>query len=240
MADDLTSRLEIQPARPMRKRGIERHNLLLHATERLLAESSDEDVSLAQIAEAAEVPLASVYHFFPNRNAAFVALALRFNEEIYRLSIQPLRDPEPQTWQEMLEMKHARDAAFQNSRPAALRLFLGAGVSVAVRNADLTGNTRIARSRERLFDAYFHVPYVPDFAERLEVSGAAMDGIWALSYGRHGVITEEFRKEATAVAVTYLRRYLPEFLPRKALTQAALDRLYIPLDEMSGNPFAEE
>lgn len=240
MADDLTSRLEIQPARPMRKRGIERHNLLLHATERLLAESSDEDVSLAQIAEAAEVPLASVYHFFPNRNAAFVALALRFNEEIYRLSIQPLRDPEPQTWQEMLEMKHARAAAFQNSRPAALRLFLGAGVSVAVRNADLTGNTRIARSRERLFDAYFHVPYVPDFAERLEVSGAAMDGIWALSYGRHGVITEEFRKEATAVAVTYLRRYLPEFLPRKALTQAALDRLYIPLDEMSGNPFAEE
>ena len=239
MADDLTSRLEIQPARPMRKRGIERHNLLLHATERLLAESSDEDVSLAQIAEAAEVPLASVYHFFPNRNAAFVALALRFNEEIYRLSIQPLRDPEPQTWQEMLEMKHARAAAFQNSRPAALRLFLGAGVSVAVRNADLTGNTRIARSRERLFDAYFHVPYVPDFAERLEVSGAAMDGIWALSYGRHGVITEEFRKEATAVAVTYLRRYLPEFLPRKALTQAALDRLYIPLDEMSGNPFAE-
>ena len=240
MADELTSRLELQPARPMRKRGIERHNLLLDATERLLAESSDEDVSLAQIAEAAEVPLASVYHFFPNRNAAFVALALRFNEEFYRLSIEPLTDPEPSSWQEMLDMKHARAAAFQNSRPAALRLFLGAGVSVAVRNADLSGNARIARSRERMFDAYFHVPYMPDFAERLEVSGAAMDGIWALSYGRHGSITEEFRKEATAVAVTYLRRHLPEFLPRKALTRAALDRLYIPLDEMSGNPFAEE
>ena len=67
-----------------------------------------------------------------------------------------------------------------------------------------------------------------------------MDGIWALSYGRHGLITDEFRAEATAVAVTYLRRYLPEFLPRKALTQAALDRLYIPLDEMSDNPFASE
>jgi AcrR family transcriptional regulator len=240
MADDLTSRLEILPARPMRRRGIERHNLLLDATERLLAESSDDDVSLAQIAEAADVPLASVYHFFPNRNAAFVALALRFNEEIYRLSIQPLRDPEPSSWQAMLGMKHARAAAFQNSRPAALRLFLGAGVSVAVRNADLTGNARIARSRERMFDAYFHMPYVPDFAERLEISGAAMDGIWALSSGRHGLITEEFRKEATAVAVTYLRRHLPEFLPRKALTQVALDRLYIPLDEMSGNPFADE
>jgi AcrR family transcriptional regulator len=240
MADELTSRLEFPPARPMRKRGIERHNLLLDATERLLAESSDEDVSLAQIAEAAEVPLASVYHFFPNRNAAFVALALRFNEEFYRLSIEPLTDPEPSSWQEMLDMKHARAAAFQNSRPAALRLFLGAGVSVVVRNADLSGNARIARSRERMFDAYFHMPYMPDFAERLEVSGAAMDGIWALSYGRHGSITEEFRKEATAVAITYLRRHLPEFLPRRALTQAALDQLYIPLDKMSGNPFADE
>lgn len=240
MADDPTSRLEIQPARPMRRRGIERHNLLLDATERLLAESSDEDVSLAQIAEAAEVPLASVYHFFPNRNAAFVALALRFNEEIYRLSIQPLTDPEPQNWQEMLDMKHARAAAFQNSRPAALRLFLGAGVSVAVRNADFTGNARVARSRERMFDAYFHMPYVPDFAALLEISAAAMDGIWALSYGRHGLITEDSRKEATAISITYLRRYLPEFLPRRPLTQKALDRIFIPLDEMSDNPFADE
>jgi AcrR family transcriptional regulator len=240
MTDDLTSRLEIQPARPMRRRGIERHNRLLDATERLLAESSDEDVSLAQIAEAAEVPLASVYHFFPNRNAAFVALAQRFNEEIYRLSIQPLTGPEPQSWQDMLDMKHARAAAFQNSRPAALRLFLGAGVSVAVRNTDLSGNTRIARSRERMFDAYFHMPYVPDFAERLEVSGAAMDGIWALSYGRHGLITDEFRNEATAVAVTYLRRYLPQFLQRKPLTQKALDRIFIPLEEMSQSLFAKE
>ena len=162
----------------MRKRGVERYNILLDATERLLGDNSDEDISLAQIAEAAEVPLASVYHFFPNRNAAFVALALRFNEQIYQTSITPLADPEPQTWQELLHMIHARAADFQNKRPAALRLFLGAGVSVAVRNADLSGNARIARSRERFFDAYFHMPIVPDFVERLEIAGASMDGIW--------------------------------------------------------------
>lgn len=228
------------PSRQMRKRGVERHNTLLDATEKLLTVHNDEDVSLAQIAEEAGVPLASVYHFFPNRNAAFVALALRFNEEIYHLSIQPLTDPEPQTWQEMLHMKHSRAAAFQNSRPAALRLFLGAGVSVAVRNADLSGNSRIARSRERLFEAYFHMPYIPDFVDRLEISGASMDGVWALSYGRHGTITEAFRLEASASAIDYLRRFLPEFLPRKPLTQKAIDRLYIPIEQMAANPFAQE
>jgi AcrR family transcriptional regulator len=233
-------RSELLPARQMRRRGVERFNSLLDATERLLGDNNDEDVSLAQIAEAAEIPLASVYHFFPNRNAAFVALALRFNEEIYQLSIQPLLDPEPRSWQEMLHMKHSRAASFQNSRPAALRLFLGAGVSVAVRNADLSGNARIARSRERLFEAYFHMPFIPDFVDRLEIAGASMDGIWALSYGRHGSITDAFREEATAGAIDYLRRFLPEFLPRKPLTQKALDRLYIPLEQMASNPFASE
>jgi AcrR family transcriptional regulator len=235
-----STRSEAHPARQMRKRGVERYNTLLDATEKLLTVQNDEDVSLAQIAEEAGVPLASVYHFFPNRNAAFVALALRFNEEIYHLSIQPLTDPEPQTWQDMLHMKHSRAAAFQNSRPAALRLFLGAGVSVAVRNADLSGNARLARSRERLFEAYFHMPYLKDFVDRLEIAGASMDGIWALSYGRHGTITEEFRLEASASAIDYLRRFLPEFLPRKPLTQKAIERLYIPIEQMAANPFAQE
>ena len=208
--------------RPMRRRGVERHHLLLDATETLLARHFEEDVSLAQIAEAADVPLASVYHFFPNRNAAFVALAKRFNAEIYERSIAPLTDPEPQTWQELLAMKHERAAAFQNSRPAALRLFLGAGVSVAVRNADFSGNAKIAASRARMFEAYFHMPFIADFVLRLEVAGASLDGIWAMSYGKHGFITDELRIEATAAAIAYLRRFLPEILQRKPLTAEAL------------------
>lgn len=230
--------VEFLPSRPMRKRGIERYNLLLDATEELLADNSDEDISLAQIAQAANVPLASVYHFFPNRNTAFVALARRFNEEIYRVSITPVVDPEPQTWQDLLHTIHKRAATFQNSRPAALRLFLGAGVSVAVRNTDLSGNARIARSRERFFEAYFHMPFVPDFVERLEIAGASVDGIWALSYSRHGHITDYYRQEATANAIEYLRRFLPELLPRKPLTQAAMERIFIPPERMTVSPFA--
>ena len=222
---------ELTQNRPMRKRGIERFNLLLDATERLLADSGDEDISLAQIAEAAEVSLASVYYFFPNRNAVYVALALRFNDEIYERSIRPLRDPEPQSWQELLGMKHKAAAAFQNSRPAALRLFLGAGVSAAVRSADFTGNARLARSRARMFAAYFDMQPMPDLPRWLEVSAAAMDGIWSLSYGYHGRITDAYREEATACAVTYLRRYLPEVLPRKPLTDAALAAIRIEPDE---------
>ena len=49
---DLLAELTVN--RPVRRRGIERYNLLLDATETLLAQSGDEDISLAQIAEAAD------------------------------------------------------------------------------------------------------------------------------------------------------------------------------------------
>ena len=215
-------------ARPMRRRGIARLNRLLDATERLLERHDEQEVSLARIAAEAGVPLPSVYHFFPNRNVAFEALALRFNEEIYRRSIEPLDDPPPASWQELLERKHIRAAAFQNGRAAALRLFLGAGVSVAIRQADFAGNARLARSRARMFEAYFQLPFLPDFEKRLEVATAINDGIWSLSYGRHQRITEEFRAEATAAAIAYLRAFLPEYLPPRPPEEALLAQIYLP------------
>ena len=60
MTDAQAPRPDFSPSRPMRRRGVERYNILLDATERLLADSSDEDISLAQIADAAEVDHESV------------------------------------------------------------------------------------------------------------------------------------------------------------------------------------
>ncbi|MGP2491965.1 TetR/AcrR family transcriptional regulator [Mesorhizobium sp. PUT5] len=203
-----------QGERPMRSRGLKRVQDILDATEILLAEKSNEDVSLAQIAEQAEIPLASLYHFFPNRNAAFVALAKRFNEQLYRLAIEPM-DPRPTSWQQVVSFRQARSAAFLNARPAALRLFLGAGVSVDVRAADWAGNEAVARSRVKLLEAYFHLPYIKDLQTKIAVAIALQDGIWALSYGRLGFIAPEFVDASTEAAISYLRNYLPQhFEPR--------------------------
>jgi AcrR family transcriptional regulator len=173
--------VEPKAERPMRRRGVERRKHILDATDALLAERGAGDISLADIAGRADVPLALLYHFVPYRNAAFVALALRFNEEIDRRSIAPLTDPEPATRQDLLDRKHRRAAEFQNGRPAALRLVLGAGVSVAVRTTDVTGNARIALGRARFLEVSFRRPEIPRFVDHLEIGAAAMDGIGALS-----------------------------------------------------------
>ncbi len=196
---------------PLRKRGVERFEVLLDATEALLADRANEDVSLAQIAEKAGVPLASVYHFFPNRNSAFVALAQRFHIALHAIAQEPLQPP-ISGWQEVIASRQKIGAKYLNAHPAALRLFLGAGVSVDVRNTDLNGNADLARDRVKFLDHYFEMPKIRDLEKRIAISIALMDGIWALSYSVYGRITDEYVAESTRASVIYLRCFLPEFI----------------------------
>lgn len=214
----MTSRLPVRPHSgpriPVRKHAQERFDALLDATETLLARSLDEEISLAQIAELAAVPLASVYHFFPNRNAAFVALAQSFHSKLLHLARQPHK-PLPQTWQEMLERNQRRSAAYLNNHPAALRLFMGAGVSVQVRNLDMAGNAALARLRVDQFSRYFEMPRIADFEKRVATAQAITDGVWALSYSVHSRVSDDYIIEAHRASCSYLRCFIPELLTPK-------------------------
>lgn len=199
---------------PMRKRGLERFSLLLDATADLLAELVNEDISLAQIAERAGVPLASVYHFFPNRNAAFVALAQRYHAELGASARAPV-EPPPETWQDYIANRQRHGAGYLNANPAALRLFMGAGVSVEVRNTDLNGNAELARLRAAYLRATFDMPNIPDLEDKVAVSIALVDGIWAMSYSLHRQIAPRYLNESIRSAIAYLRCYLPEVVGRR-------------------------
>lgn len=198
--------------RPLRARGIRRVEVLLDATEQLLAYSPDDDISLATIALHAGVPVPSVYHFFPNRNAALVALAGRYHRELAQVNSRPLA-PEPPTWQEMVRMRQKDGADYLNRHPAALRLFMGAGVSVEVRNLDLSGNAETAVNRAGQWRQRFDCSGLSRLEFWLAVVIGLTDGIWAISYSQHGVITEEYVAESSRASIAYLRSFLPEELP---------------------------
>jgi AcrR family transcriptional regulator len=202
--------------RPLRARGIKRVELLLDAAERLLSTASEEEVSLASIAAEAKVPLPSVYHFFPNRNAILVALAGRYHRDLAELSSRPL-DPTPEGWQDMVRMRQKIGVAYLNERPAALRLFMGAGVSVEVRTLDLRGNATLATRRAADMRELFECSGLGNLEYWIAISIGLMDGIWAVSYAEHGQITDDYVAESTRAAIAYLRCYLPEHLPRRAV-----------------------
>lgn len=196
---------------PMRKRGIERFEHLLDATAAVLGERPDEDISLAQIAEKAGVPLASVYHFFPNRNAALEALAKRYHQRIGDLAMIDGQGI-PDRWQDLFASRIRRSAAYLNSEPAALRLFMGAGVSAEIRNVDVEGNAALAAKRAAYMRDIFDLPAMPDLEQRIATALALIDGIWALSYSEHRRITDAYVEEGILATTAYLRCYLPERL----------------------------
>ena len=114
------------PRAPSRGRGIMRYEGLLDSLEALLAEHDLEDVGLGQIAEHARVPPASVYHFFPTKEAAFMALVQRYVFEIRALQKhRPVPPSALRSWQDFLaqELRDAID--FFRSTPQAKKLFLG-------------------------------------------------------------------------------------------------------------------
>ena len=204
--------------RPLRTRGLRRVETLIDATERLLSRASGDDLSLASVAAEARVPLPSVYHFFPNRNAILVALAARYHRKLAELASQPL-EPEPESWQDMVRMRQRIGVAYLNEHPAALRLFMGAGVSVEVRTLDLRGNATTATARAADMRQRYECAGLDNLEHWLAVSIGLMDGIWAISYAEHGRITEDYVVESTRAAIAYLRCYPPEHLPRRRVNR---------------------
>jgi AcrR family transcriptional regulator len=197
--------------RPARARGVQRLNILLDATARVLERVTDGEISLADIAAESGVPLPSVYHFFPNRISALVALAARYHGELAN-SARTNMDSAPD-WQGFMRMWYRRGANYLNERPAALRLFMGAGISLEVRHLDFGGNERIAAAHADQLRSVFRCDDIEDLEHYLRVSAGLLDGIWSLSYAEHGRVTDGYLAESTKAVIAYMRCYLPEHLP---------------------------
>lgn len=199
--------------KPQRHRGVLRFEHLLDATETLLTAHPDRDISLSMVASAADVPLPSIYHFFPNKGAILVALAQRYHGALAELALQDLAPP-PDSWQDIVRRRQQGGTAYLNQHPAALRLFMGAGVSAEVRTLDLQGNSSLSALRAAEFRRWFDCSPIPNLEQRLAISIGIMDGIWAISWSQHQRITDAFLAESTRASTAYLRCFLPEILPR--------------------------
>ena len=197
---------------PQRKRGIVRFEQLLDATETLLTEYPDEDISLALVASTAEVPLPSIYHFFPNKDAILVALAQRYHAALDEMAREEMCPP-PKSWQEIIRRRQQSGVVFLNEHPSALRLFMGAGVSAQVRTLDLQGNASLSALRAAEFRRWFDCSSIPDLEAKLAITIGLMDGIWALSWSQHKRVSDAFLEESIRASIAYLRCFLPEILP---------------------------
>ena len=207
-----SARASGRPRAPARERGIQRFAQLLDATDALLTEHHADEVGLYQIAERAGVPPASVYHFFPTKEAAFLALTRRYLDGFEQIFLEPVEAEAFGSWLTLMDRDRRRSAEYFNAHPPAMKLLLGRYGGQDTRRADLEFNKQAGAGLYSRLRAAFVMPKVRFAAEKFRITLEIQDAIWAISYAEHDKITEEYQQEASRAARAYLRLYFPEHI----------------------------
>lgn len=209
---------------PSRVKGVTRYAALIDATEALLMDQSAADVGLYQIAERANVPPASVYHFFPTKEAAFLALTQRYLDGFRDLACRPVAAEALSGWQALLASDLRLAMEYYDLHPPALKLLLGGygGEETAKTNREY--NERSAHDVYDRFNAAFHLPFMREVEKKFHIMLEIIDAVWRIGYLKHGAITEEYYGEALDASVAYSRLFLPDRLELREEHRAALTR----------------
>lgn len=190
--------------------------MLLDAADALLNEKETTEVGLYDIAGAAKVPPASVYHLFPTKEAAFVALAERYLVGLSHHIVRPVQPGELRRWQDFVALEIRRAIEYYNDNKVMSKLFFGANVIPDVRILDVKNVAAASASTYGRMNRLFEMPYLYDADTKFAALIGIYDGIWMTSYSRHGRITEDFARETELAGVAYCGTFLPAVIPLRA------------------------
>lgn len=137
--------------RPLQARARERVERILEVTASLLAGPAADTLSTAEIARRAGVPIGSVYHYFPSKEAILAELAGRKFLEVDATSARRLgKDLARMDWRRALERSIDAGVTAFRSDPVYLRLWRITRSSPAFRSVAAASDERFARSLELL------------------------------------------------------------------------------------------
>ena len=208
--------------RPSQARGEAKFEQLLDAVHTLIEERGIDNFSLTDVAKKADVATGSAYHFFPNLEAAFIALVERFDQAFADIVHAPIPFNAAASWQDILAIHFEKSREYINANPPALILIIGPGRSWQTKQADTIGNSAIAEAMAESFSQHFVLPEDPPTLELLALGIRILEGLWELSVQRHGHVTAAFSQETIRAVSAYLRLYWPEYLPRVELNTAGV------------------
>jgi AcrR family transcriptional regulator len=168
---------------PTQARSRERLRRVLDAADDVLANEGAGAFTTNRIAQAAGIPVGSVYRYFPDKEAIVEALALLYWSDFEDLVAAAAeideRDPLPDPGAVVID---ALAAGFR-ARPGFLALWYGGLRTEKVRNVTRPTRTAIARSMERILAT--HWPAAPALARATTARMAVLAG--------DGLLREAFR-----------------------------------------------
>jgi AcrR family transcriptional regulator len=205
-----------EPRRPSQRRSRLRFEMLLDAADALLGDKETTDVGLYDIAAAANVPPASVYHLFPTKEAALVALAERYLIGLSKHIIAPVNLGQRQRWQDFVALENRRAIEYYNENKVMMKLFFSANVIADVRLLDVRNVEAASATTYARMNRIFEMPYLYGAETKFAALIGVYDGIWMTSYARHGRITADFARESELAGIAYCETFLPAVIPLRA------------------------
>lgn len=196
-------------------KGAERRQQLLDSAAELLRSRSLDELSLKDIAEHADIPVGSAYHFFANAYDLFVALAEVFMATLHEVLGRPYTDAETSTWPRLLETIIDRAARLYDENPAYRQLIIGPKTPPEIKLADRRNDELVGQLLHGVFDQHFVLDATEADRDVFFYATEIVDLLFSLSVIRHGRITADLLAEAKRAAHAYLASYLPAELARR-------------------------
>ncbi|ENN8392169.1 TetR family transcriptional regulator [Serratia marcescens] len=191
---------------PVQERAAARMAKVLSAAEQMLATLGPEKTSIPALAEAAEVPRAAIYPFFPDKYALFSHLTQTHMEQLTQAlrasgleSAGSLHD-----WVDAAVLATAR---YYNAHPAASILLLRGAFAEPENQAHAAKNLTIGemfRAKVRDLPELETLPSEPDVVLiAIELAFACMK----YGYAREGTVSAAICREATRAVIAYLGQW---------------------------------
>ncbi len=197
-------------AAPQQKRSQERIQQILDATQRLFAFHAPQSITTSDIAKEADIPISSVYRYFPNIYAIYVTIFEQFKKEADEIVELALANTVDGEWKQTLVATFGKVSALLESNDAYSIVFQYTFSSAEFSAVRDEWNHRLAshlaeRWRNGL-DGFSDGN--PDAVARTIVEINCSIQIQLLRLKETPEIRDELYNEAIVVLESYLSRYL--------------------------------
>ncbi|KMM84771.1 DNA-binding transcriptional regulator, AcrR family [Pseudomonas taetrolens] len=201
--------------RKSRARSQARIDSILDAARTLLAAEGVASLSIYSVAERAEIPPSSVYHFFAGVPALLEALTSDVHAAFRACLQTPVEHEALSTWRDLSQRIEQRMLAIYSEDAAARQLILAQHGLTEVTRADRQHDLELGQLMHALFMRHFELPVLPQDVDVFALAMELGDRVYARSIQLHDCITPRMAEEGLRVVDAYLGLYLPPFLPKR-------------------------
>ncbi|PAA00997.1 TetR/AcrR family transcriptional regulator, partial [Pseudomonas fragi] len=192
-----------------------RIDTILDAARTLLAAQGVASLSIYSVAEHAQIPPSSVYHFFAGVPALLEALTGDVHAAFRACLQAPIEHEALSGWRDLSRVIEQRMLAIYNEDAAARQLILAQHGLTEVTRADRQHDLELGQLMHALFMKHFELPVLPQDVDVFALAMELGDRVYARSIQLHERITPRMAEESMRVVDAYLGLYLPPFLPKR-------------------------